>query len=412
MIDAAKPHSTTSLAYQPVLADLEAAAQKLGKDTTGMKVQPSVPVAPTAHITEPTESPSIAYTSGYDPASPSITHTDMSFETQSTLAKLRAATASPSITTVNSYTVRGDAFGSTVGGDTFPAPQHGKPSLDSYKHEQQPRQSLRRDDAVEIFQQIDANGDCEISQIEFIKTLRKDGGLPLRLGLPHEIHQEDEIRKLFALTYADIDKDHSKSISLEEEFLAYYQKPPTVSMQASLFSSPPVRSSRPEKQYAPSSENGAHATRANPSFQSSRPKSLSSHSPSYYEPRGPASQYVPPPKTHWVPRQPYKYETVYPLASEFFERSTGLTQNTADEPPGMGLGMLLENTYLENTQGTKADPISHILFSPVDIGERVWRIKSMQAGYGAATSGQLMIGDIVTRVDGHTIDGIFVSTVH
>ena len=264
---------------------------------------------------------------------------------------------------------------------------------------------------MEIFQQIDANGDGEISQIEFIKALRKDGGLALRLGLPHEIHQEDESRKLFALTYADIDKDQSKSISLEE-FLAYYQKPPTVSMQASLFSSLPARSSRPARQYVPSSANGAHATRANPSFQPSRPKSLSSHSPSYYEPRGPASQYVPPPKTHWAPRQAYKYEAVYPLASEFFERSTGFTRNTADEPPGVGLGMLLENTYLANTQGTMADPISHILFSPVDIGERVWRIKSMQAGYGAATSAQLMIGDIVTRVDGHAIDGIFVSTVH
>ena len=171
------------------------------------------------------------------------------------------------------------------------------------------------------------------------------------------------------------------------------------------------------RQYVPPSANGTYATRANPSFQSPRPKSLSSHSPSYYEARGPASQYVPPPKTHWAPRQSYKYEAVYPLASQFFERSSGFEGSfaafhAANEPPRVGLGMLLENTYLANTQGTKADPISHILFSPVDIGERVWRIKSMQAGYGAATSGQLMIGDIVTRVDGHAIEGIFVSTVH
>ena len=74
---------------------------------------------------------------------------------------------------------------------------------------------------MEIFKQIDANGNGEISQIEFIQALRRDSALADRLGLPNEIRQEDESRKLFALKYADIDKDESKGISLRE-FLAYY----------------------------------------------------------------------------------------------------------------------------------------------------------------------------------------------
>jgi hypothetical protein len=46
------------------------------------------------------------------------------------------------------------------------------------------RQSLSRAEAVRIFEQIDANGNGEISQIEFIKALRKDTELAKRLGLP------------------------------------------------------------------------------------------------------------------------------------------------------------------------------------------------------------------------------------
>jgi C-terminal processing protease CtpA/Prc len=76
---------------------------------------------------------------------------------------------------------------------------------------------------VEIFKQIDANRNGEISQIEFIQALRRDSALANRLGLPNEIRQEDESRKLFAFKYADIDKDQNKALSLGE-FLAYYHK--------------------------------------------------------------------------------------------------------------------------------------------------------------------------------------------
>ena len=69
---------------------------------------------------------------------------------------------------------------------------------------------------MEIFKQIDANGNGEISQIEFIKALRQDQALAKRLRLPNHIRQEHESRKLFALNYADIDKDQDNVISLPE----------------------------------------------------------------------------------------------------------------------------------------------------------------------------------------------------
>jgi hypothetical protein len=80
---------------------------------------------------------------------------------------------------------------------------------------------LSEDEAVSLFQQIDVNGNGEISQIEFIKAIRKDSKLAKCLGLPSEIRQEEESRNLFALKYANIDSDESKSISLAE-FVVYY----------------------------------------------------------------------------------------------------------------------------------------------------------------------------------------------
>jgi hypothetical protein len=80
---------------------------------------------------------------------------------------------------------------------------------------------LSEDEAVNLFQQIDVNGNGEISQIEFIKAIRKDSKLAKCLGLPGEIRQEEESRNLFALKYANIDSDESKSISLAE-FVVYY----------------------------------------------------------------------------------------------------------------------------------------------------------------------------------------------
>jgi hypothetical protein len=52
-----------------------------------------------------------------------------------------------------------------------------------------------------MFAHIDANGDGEISQIEFIRALRNDSALAQRLSLPSRIRQEDGSRDLFALKY-------------------------------------------------------------------------------------------------------------------------------------------------------------------------------------------------------------------
>ena len=43
---------------------------------------------------------------------------------------------------------------------------------------------LGRDEAMEIFPQIDANGNGKSSQIKFIKALRQDQALAKRLRLP------------------------------------------------------------------------------------------------------------------------------------------------------------------------------------------------------------------------------------
>jgi hypothetical protein len=58
-------------------------------------------------------------------------------------------------------------------------------------------------------------------QIEYIKALRKNETLADRLGLPCQIRQEQDSRKIFQLTYGDMDTDNSKTISLQE-FVEYF----------------------------------------------------------------------------------------------------------------------------------------------------------------------------------------------
>ena len=79
-------------------------------------------------------------------------------------------------------------------------------------------------DIAELFERLDANSDGKITMIEFIKGLRSDRELALRLQLPTHIHQEDESRQIFQHAFGDIDVDLSKDIS-REEFLSYYRQP-------------------------------------------------------------------------------------------------------------------------------------------------------------------------------------------
>ena len=71
-------------------------------------------------------------------------------------------------------------------------------------------------------QELDANGDGSISQIEFIKGLRKNPILAQKLEMPSVIHQESESRTLFQQAFHEIDVDESKTIS-QDEFLAFYR---------------------------------------------------------------------------------------------------------------------------------------------------------------------------------------------
>ena len=91
---------------------------------------------------------------------------------------------------------------------------------------------LTREESEEIFKAIDANGNGQISQIEYIKALRRDELLARRLGLPSEIKQEEDRRNIFQLAYGEMDRDGSKTISLDE-FIAYYTKPRTPSVSES-----------------------------------------------------------------------------------------------------------------------------------------------------------------------------------
>jgi len=109
-------------------------------------------------------------------------------------------------------------------GDTFSMDE----AVEYFQKSKDLKTSLSRDEAVEIFRQIDANGIGEISQIDFIKALQRNSALAKRLGIPNEIRQEDQ---LFALTFKhtsrtytfDHDKDQNPAISLEE-FVSYYRK--------------------------------------------------------------------------------------------------------------------------------------------------------------------------------------------
>ena len=83
--------------------------------------------------------------------------------------------------------------------------------------------TLSADEALDIFEALDTNGDGEISMIEFIKGLRASPSIAQRLELPTQIQQEDESRDIFQYTFGEIDVDLSKSVS-RDEFVGYYAR--------------------------------------------------------------------------------------------------------------------------------------------------------------------------------------------
>ena len=71
------------------------------------------------------------------------------------------------------------------------------------------------------FDLMDNNGDGVISRIEVIKALREHQQVQALLKLPEKVRQEDGTRDSFEQVYQAIDKDDSKSITIEE-FEAYF----------------------------------------------------------------------------------------------------------------------------------------------------------------------------------------------
>ena len=55
---------------------------------------------------------------------------------------------------------------------------------------------LSVEDATKVFKEIDVNDNGEISQIELIKAMRSNPLLAQRMGLPTQIRQEDESRRM------------------------------------------------------------------------------------------------------------------------------------------------------------------------------------------------------------------------
>ena len=125
-------------------------------------------------------------------------------------------------------------------------------------------QTMSRHEAEEIFKRIDSNGNGEISQIEFIKALRQNEGLAKRLGLPSQIKQEEDSRRIFQLAYAEIDKDESKTIQIEEFVSFYASQKPDVDGRAEMLAIEDLGSDSIEKPYtrlSPISSPGAQDAR-------------------------------------------------------------------------------------------------------------------------------------------------------
>jgi hypothetical protein len=81
--------------------------------------------------------------------------------------------------------------------------------------------TLTTDEAHETFEAIDKNRDEELSQIDYIQAFQRNPKIAKHLGLPNEIRQEDESRRLFQTAHGAIDTDNSKTISWHE-FAAFH----------------------------------------------------------------------------------------------------------------------------------------------------------------------------------------------
>ncbi|KAJ1487616.1 hypothetical protein T484DRAFT_2207523 [Baffinella frigidus] len=131
-------------------------------------------------------------------------------------------------------------WGGGGSGGAAPARVGGEWGVEAVKQEEKVEEDetnliphLTREEAEAVFAALDTNADGAISQIEFVKGLRKNSALAMLLHLPTHIEQESESRTIFQLAFGSMDKDDSKTIDLSE-FLAFYAPAPPTSLAPSV----------------------------------------------------------------------------------------------------------------------------------------------------------------------------------
>jgi len=89
---------------------------------------------------------------------------------------------------------------------------------------------------------------------------------------------------------------------------------------------------------------------------------------------------------------------------ESVEQDKPILLATNYEQPHIALGMLLEEAWLPR-QSTSL-PLDEIFASLGAGKEKVWRVKALAPRLGAAASGDVMVGDVLLRIDGNSISGV------
>ena len=74
--------------------------------------------------------------------------------------------------------------------------------------------------------------------------------------------------------------------------------------------------------------------------------------------------------------------------------------------PTVGVGMLLEETWVARKTDTSAIGIGLMFHSLGAEWEKVWRVKALAPGYGAEVCRAVRIGDVVLRINGTYITGM------
>jgi len=88
-----------------------------------------------------------------------------------------------------------------------------------------------------IFDKMELNGDGTVNKRELIKSLKRDHEVADFLGLPTDIHQEDGSRDAMEKFFQEVDKNGDREMSWEE-FKSFFESRATVDSEASVKSLP------------------------------------------------------------------------------------------------------------------------------------------------------------------------------